>query len=639
VTTVQPGTRHALDPLNAAEIERAAAAVRAAHPDLADPTFSVIVLQEPTRAEALAGAPIARRALVTVFERGAGVGWAGTVDLATGTLVAWASLDGAQPLITDTDYGVAIAACHADERFRAALERRGLDVERVSIAPLSPGFFDGYPEDRRCLWATVYEVLRPGEESFGSPVENVLALVDVSAGEVLQVVDGDVIPVPQETGALDEEAAGGFRELAEIAITQPGGPGFTVDGHEIAWQNWRFHAALHPVEGLVLHDVRYVDGGEERSILHRAGLSEMVVPYGDPGPGFFWRSYFDAGEYGIGKLSNSLELGCDCLGEIRYIDAVVNDDDGSPRTIANAICLHEEDAGLMWKHTSVVTGRPEVRRARRFIVSSIATIGNYDYAFYWSFHLDGTIELEVRLTGMILAQAVLAEGELRHAHRVTPTLAGPLHQHLFNVRLDMAVDGYANSVYEVDMVAAPEGPDNPYGGALIATETPIERESEGRRAVAPTAGRTGKVVNHGRRNAVGGPTGYKLVPFNGPVLLAHEGSGVARRAEFARHHLWVTRYADDERSAAGPFPNQSRGGEGLPAWTAADRDLRDADVVLWHTFGTSHVVRPEDWPVMPAERIGFQLKPVGFFDRNPALDVPPGAGGGTSCGHAPGCHR
>ena len=53
--------------------------------------------------------------------------------------------------------------------------------------------------------------------------------------------------------------------------------------------------------------------------------------------------------------------------------------------------------------------------------------------------------------------------------------------------------------------------------------------------------------------------------------------------------------------------------------------VRKRDVVVWYTFGVHHVVRPEDWPVMPAGHIGFQLKPVGFFNRNPALDLPPTA--------------
>jgi primary-amine oxidase len=333
----------------------------------------------------------------------------------------------------------------------------------------------------------------------------------------------------------------------------------------------------------------------------------------------------------MGRLANSLRLGCDCLGEIRYLDAVLPDGAGEPRTIPNAICIHEEDAGVLWKHTELASGMAHVRRSRRLVVSFFATVGNYDYGFYWSLYQDGTIELEAKLTGIVLTRGVTPEQELSSATRLAPDLAAPHHQHLFNVRLDMAVDGFENTVHEVDLVAADAGPENPYGQAIVTRTTPIRSESEGRRHIDPAAARTWHVVNPGRRNHVGEPTGYKLVPFNGPTMLAGPDSSVGRRAGFAHANLWVTRHHPDEMHAAGEHPNQHPGGEGLPAWIEQDRPLEGADVVLWHTFGVSHAVRPEDWPVMPVERIGFALRPVGFFARNPAMRVPPSDHPGGHC--------
>ena len=141
----------------------------------------------------------------------------------------------------------------------------------------------------------------------------------------------------------------------------------------------------------------------------------------------------------------------------------------------------------------------------------------------------------------------------------------------------------------------------------------------------PASGRHWRFVNPGRTNGLGRPVAYKLVPGATPTLLAQADSSIGRRAGFARHNLWVTPYAPDERRAAGDYPNQHAGGDGLPGWTAADRSLVDTDIVAWHTFGVTHLPRPEDWPVMPVEYCGFHLVPVGFFDRNPALDVPPPA--------------
>jgi primary-amine oxidase len=322
-------------------------------------------------------------------------------------------------------------------------------------------------------------------------------------------------------------------------------------------------------------------------------------------------------------LANSLTLGCDCLGTITYLDAVFSSERGTPYTVENAICIHEEDYGILWKHHDGRSGRSEVRRSRRLVVSSIATVGNYDYGFYWYFYLDGTIQFEVKLTGVLSTMAVAPDDRPRFSAMVAPQLAAPLHQHLFNVRLDVEVDSDTNSVYESDVVPTPLGPDNPWGNAFEAVLTPLRSEAEGARLADPAKSRTWKIVNPSSTNRLGEPVGYKLVPGATPTLLADTASSVGRRAAFATRNLWVTRYSPEERRAAGDYPNQHVGGDGLAKWTARDRALVDTDVVLWYTFGVTHVPRPEEWPVMPVEYSGFYLVPVGFFDRNPALDVPP----------------
>jgi primary-amine oxidase len=384
--------------------------------------------------------------------------------------------------------------------------------------------------------------------------------------------------------------------------------------------------SMDPLEGLVLHTVGYEDGGDLRPVLHRAAISEMVVPYGDPGPMHGWKNAFDVGEWGLGRMANSLTLGCDCLGEITYLDATFATEHGRPHTVENAICIHEEDYGILWKHQDMNTGHTEVRRSRRLVVSFIATVGNYEYGFYWYFYLDGTVQLEVKLTGIMSTQA-LVEGEVSPwAAVVAEGLAAPFHQHLFCARLDLAVDGPGNEVYEVDFQPVPTGPDNPWGNAIRQKVTRLESELAARRDVDPAASRHWRFVNPAKRNGLGRPVAYKLVPGSTPTMLAQPESSVGRRAGFARHNLWVTPYAEDERRAAGDYPNQHAGGDGLPSWTAADRSLVGTDLVAWHTFGVTHGPRPEDWPVMPVEYCGFHLVAVGFFDRNPSLDVPPPPG-------------
>jgi primary-amine oxidase len=508
------------------------------------------------------------------------------------------------------------------------MHRRGIeDLESVQIDPWPAGSFDNAHETgRRICRCLCYVRETPDDNGYARPVEGVIGFVDMARGEVLEVLDMGVVPLPPEKGSYYPEDNGPLRQdLKPLEITQPEGPSWEVDGNLVRWQRWSMRVTMDPVEGLVLHDVGYEDDGRTRSIIYRAAVSEMVVPYGDPGPMHGWKNAFDASEWGLGKMANSLAADCDCLGEIRYLDAAMVGERGDVYVIRNAVCIHEEDVGIGWKHSDLAVGTAEVRRSRRLVVSSIATAGNYDYGFFWYFYLDGTIEMEVKLTGIVTTIA-LRPGEVPgHATRITPELAAPHHQHLFCARLDLDLEGPANSVYEIDVEAEPAGPDNPWGNAFAARATQLGSEQAARRVVDPARSRVWKVINPEVRNGAGDPVGYTLVPGATPTLLADPDSSIGRRAGFATRNLWVTPYQATERWAAGDYPNQNPGGDGLPRWTEADRSLEDCDLVLWHTFGVTHIVRPEQWPVMPVERTGFSLVPSGFFDGNPALDVPPGS--------------
>jgi len=390
-----------------------------------------------------------------------------------------------------------------------------------------------------------------------------------------------------------------------------------VTNDVIRWANWSLRVGFDPREGLILHQVGYRDGERDRPIIYRASIAEMVVPYADPGTVRFWQNYFDVGEYLLGAQVNSLTLGCDCVGEIHYLDVVMADTEGNPRTVENAICIHEEDAGVLWKHTDLFTESAETRRNRRLVISFFVTVGNYDYGFYWYLYLDGRIELEVKSTGVLFTSSYVKDTPW--ASEVAPGLGGPYHQHMFCARIDMMIDGVQNAVDELDVTRVPIGDRNTYGNAFTRRVTRLTDESEGRTA---ESGRTWRIVNPSRPNRLGQPVAYELRPQNQPTLLADDGSSIVRRAAFATRHLWVTRYEPEQRYPAGEFVNQHYGGSGIPEWTAARRPIDGADVVVWHTFGVVHFPRPEDWPVMPVDTCGFTLRPVGFFDRNPTLDVP-----------------
>ena len=625
-------TVHPLEPLSAEEIRHVVAALRTAGRIDDAARFSTITVDEPAKEEIAAFEATGRaerRARVLIVPGPACSLVEAVVAVPDGRVVGWEERTGVRPALMFEEAFNAILALHENAEVQAALERRGVtDLSRVQIDPWPTGNFGlAIEEGRRIVRCLFYYREQPADNGYARPIEGLLATVDAARGEVLEVVDLGVVPFPPEPGSYYPEDNGPVRtDLKPLEIVQPEGPSFVVDGHLVRWQNWSLRVSLDPLEGLVLHTVGYTDGGRTRPILHRASICEMVVPYGHPGPMHGWKNAFDVGEWGLGRMANSLTLGCDCLGEIRYFDAVSAGENGEPATLANAICMHEEDYGILWKHQDLHSGRTEVRRSRRLVISSIATVGNYEYGFYWYLYLDGSIQHEVKLTGIMSTEA-LAPGERpRHAPQIAPGLAAPVHQHLFCARLDFDLDGPVNEVYEVDVVPDPAGPENPWANGFAPEPHRFEREQDAQRRVDPARGRHWKVVNPESRNGLGEPVAYKLVPGPAPTLLAGPGSSIARRAGFATQNLWVTPYRADERRAAGDYPNQHQGGDGLPRWTSANRSLVGTDVVVWHTFGVTHVPRPEDWPVMPVEYCGFLLTPCGFFDRNPALDVPPSAG-------------
>ncbi len=626
---------HPLDRLSADEIDTARRIVD--EQGLLSPTtrFAMLALEEPPKEQVLTFQPgdrIDRRVRALLLDVATGAVRSVVVSLTRGAVDVDVRVDPAvdgQPPILLEEFVAVDEIVKADAGWRAAMARRGVvDLDLVRPCPLSAGDFGiAGEEGRRMLRVLSFLAHRPEDHCWAHPIDGVVAYVDLIERRVVQLVDHQELPIPAEEGNYDDDAYTGpaRTSMKPIEITQPQGASFRVDGDLVQWENWSFRVGFDPREGLVLHQLAIRDGDRVRPLIYRASVAEMVVPYADPSPVRFWQNYFDAGEYLLGNQVNALELGCDCLGEIHYFDAVLADSDGRPEHRPNAICMHEEDYGVLWKHTDLFTEAKETRRQRRLVISFFATIGNYDYGFYWYLYLDGTIQLEVKATGVVFTSAYTPGSQ--YASEIAPGLGAPYHQHLFSARLDMMLDGTANAVDELDVRRVPVGPDNPYGNAFTRTATRLTREREAARTADASVGRVWRISNPTSHNRLGQNVAYVLRPESQPALLADDTSSIARRAAFATRHLWVTRYDPAERYPAGDQINQHRGGAGLPAFVARDRDIDGQDIVLWHTFGATHFPRPEDWPVMPVEYSGFTLKPAGFFDRNPTLDVPAGPGG------------
>ena len=618
---------HPLDPLSSQElrdvVEHARNVWKLDHRHL----FAMVQLHEPSK-EVINNwknsTPVERAAKITLWNSATSTVIEAVITV-EGKEISFTEIPGAKAPILSTESEKAIKAAKADKRIIAALKDRGienLDQVHMETWPIGAQIPKDLDDGRRLIWTPMWQ--RPTEFAnlYAHPINGLHAIVDLDSGEVVFVENTEIIPIPQTPGPYRENQTGANIKLKDLAIVQSEGPSFSVEGWKVNWERWNLRVGFCQREGLVIHDVKFKDQDKERKIAHRLSIAELVIPYGDPSQGAYRKNAFDTGEFGLGNYTNSLTLGCDCLGEIVYLDAAVTTPNGSIKEIPNAICMHEEDNGILWKHVDA-DGHTEVRRGRRFVVSSIVTVNNYEYGYFWYFYQDGTIEFEAKLTGIVLTVADAIGKDHPSATELEPGLWAPYHQHILCARLDLDIDGEKNSVLEVESFAHPQGEKNPYGGAYETRETLFSKEKESQRVIDPFSGRYWKIVNEQVKNHMDHPVGYKLIPGHTTFPLALPESTIGKKAAFMYKHLWVTKNNDSEKYPAGDYPFQHPGGAGLPEWTKANRNIENEDVVLWYVFGTNHVPRTEDWPVMPVERTGFHLKPSGFFARSPGIDVAP----------------
>jgi primary-amine oxidase len=630
--TISSTSRHPLDPLHAGELEEVVRIlargnhlgdkIRVASINLIEPAKNLVEKYRP-------GSPFERKALVVLLDRGKRASYEAVVELAGKSVLSVTPLpSGVQPSIMLDEFSEVEQVVHQSPLFQAALKKRGVtDADLVMVEPWSAGMYGTeVAEDAglRRMRALCFVRSEPKDNGYARPIDSMVIVVDLYEMKVVRIEEYPIAPLPPEPANWAREYIPNVRkDLKPVDIVQPEGPSFTVEGNQVEWQKWKFRVGFTSREGLVLHTISYNDDGVERPILYRASICEMVVPYGDPGEQYYRKNAFDIGEYGLGMLANSLALGCDCLGVIHYFDFPLVDSHGKVTPLKNAVCLHEEDFGILWKHTDWRTGQSEVRRSRRLSVSFIATVGNYEYGFYWYFYQDGSIQCEIKLTGIMNTTALAPGEKSQYGVEVAPQLNAPFHQHIFAARLVPTVDGPNNSVVEVNSVGVPTGPSNPHGNAFVAQETLLATEKEAQRRVNSASARFWRVVNPSKKNRLGRPVGYRLVPGENCPPLVQPDALIMRRAGFTANNVWVTPYVARERYAAGEYPNQHPTGDGLPNWTKANRSVDNTEIALWYVFGHNHVPRPEDWPVMPVAMLGFQFRPDGFFDRNASMDVPP----------------
>ena len=629
-----PGqVRHPMDPLIAEEYERSIAILQAAGLTDEFGLYPFVTLHEPDKADVLEwrdGEPVARAAFVVV--RNGSDTFQSVVDISGARVVSWEPVEGAEPGILMTEeWNGANRIVRAHAPWREAVRQRGIDLTGIVCVPQTAGYYALAAEEGRRLVKVVCYSSSDAQNFWGRPIEGLVAVVDLNERAVIDLIDMSPVPIPRGPVDFSEASVGDLRASSRLRTAQPDGPGFTLNGNMVRWQGWEFHVRVDPRLGLVLSRVMYDDAGSLRSVLYQASLSELFVPYMDPSAGWFFRTYLDAGEYGVGKLAVEMQPGLDCPEHAVFRDAVFVDDYGDPYRTPRAACLFERDAGdIAWRHTDAVTGQSEVRRSTELVVRLVSAIGNYDYVFDWVFRQDGAIRVVVGASGVEQVKGVASRtraeaersGDTAYGRLVAERTVAVNHDHFFNFRLDFDVDGTRNSLV-VDRLRTQRLPARDARRSVwtIDRDT-VAREHAARLRINIERPALWRVVNPETPGPLGYPTSYELRPRGNAVSLLSPDDYPQLRAGFTDFHLWVTPYDQNERYAAGLFPNQSRGGDGLSRWTRGDRPIENTDVVLWYTMGSHHVVRAEDWPVLPTTRHEFELRPFDFFERNPALDIP-----------------
>ncbi|KAE8155079.1 copper amine oxidase [Aspergillus avenaceus] len=518
----------------------------------------------------------------------------------------------------------AAQAVMADPQVKAEIARLKIDDTTVVLDPWDYGV-DG--EATRTRHTQVFMYMRnpenndPDSNHYAFPLDFmvIVDLCEMKAEKIIRLPlgpDSTTTP-PEYDHRLQRNRP--RTTLKPYQVFQPEGASFTVTGHLVEWEKWRFRVGFNWREGLTLHGMSF-DGG---STFYRVSLSEMFVPYGDPRNPIYRKGAFDLGNVGAGVTANNLQLGCDCLGMIKYIDGCVVAADGSPSPRPSAICIHEIDNGIQWKHTNHRTGKATVVRKRQLVLQTIITVANYEYIFMWYFDQAGEITFETRATGILSTQPIDKDAAVPWGTRVADGVMAPCHQHLFNLRIDPAVGGHQNSFASTDSVPIPwDETLNPLGTGYVTEHKVLDRAGPVNDDIA--TGRVFKILNENIQNPVSlTPIGYKLVPFRSQLLLARPGSWHWKRSEFCENSIWVTKYKDRQLFPAGDYTNQSLGGTGIKSWLQDRPNVRNEDIVIWHTYGFTHNPRVEDFPVMPAEMAQVHLKPYNFALCNPTIDVPP----------------
>jgi len=627
---------HPLNALTANEIKEAVEIVKAS-PDFKPNTrFTQIALAEPEKAKVwnfvMSGTAVDEDRLANVTMLDGKHVIESQVDLKNKKVLHWAPIKDAHGMVLLDDFSSVQNIINASKEFAEVLKKHGItDPSKVITTPLTVGYFDGkdgLKQEDRLLKVVSY--LDVGDGNYWAhPIENLVAVVDLEQKKIIKIEEGPVIPVPMAPRPYDgrDRIA---KQLKPLDIIEPEGKNYTITGDMVHWQNWDFHLRLDSRVGPILSTVTYNDNGTKRKIMYEGSLGGMIVPYGDPDVGWYFKAYLDSGDYGMGTLTSSIARGKDAPSNAVLLDETIADYTGAPMNIPHAIAVFERYAGPEYKHQEM--GQPNVSTERReLVIRWISTVGNYDYIFDWVFHENGTIGIDAGATGIEAVKGVqsktmhdpTAKDDTKYGTLIDHNIVGTTHQHIYNFRLDLDVDGENNRLVAMDPDVKPNTAGGPRTSTMQIDQHTIDSEQQAAQKFDP--GTIRLLSNTSKENRMGNPVSYQIIPYAGgthPVATGAKFSPdewIYHRLSFMDKQLWVTRYKADERYPEGKYPNRSTHDTGLGQYTKDNESVDNQDDVVWITTGTTHVARAEEWPIMPTEWVHALLKPWNFFNETPTL--------------------
>lgn len=629
VAKVQVTTPHPLNPLDTSEITLAKKILLDEGKIDTTYRFYIINLNEPPKAEMLkykTGDPFRREAFVSVYDRANNKTYESIVDLIGKKTLSYDNVPGVTPGAFTRD-SISDELLKANPEWMAGLKKRGIHPDSIDISNVFAGDLGIGPPDHRELICTPQYKNKKYHDLL---VDGLVAYVDLTDQKVLKVLDdgGKGFFKAEDIKYFDtDQAKVLLPETKPMKISQPEGPTYSVDGFEVKGKSWSFRIGIHNREGLVIYDAKFNDNGTMRPVLYRASVAEMYVPYGSTDLTHAAWNYFDVGAYRMGQawpsMMNPLKAGADVPENSTFLPAYFHNEKGKPIQMDSMVAVFEEYPGPITRHGKFA------HDGRNLVVKYYTRVFNYDYGFKWIFREDGTIDLKAELTGVVGIKGVNRTTDLPgdsddsyngtyYGTLVAPHVEAGNHQHFFSFRLDLDVDGTENIVEEMNTVALPASNNNPWNNAFVRQMSLIKNETEGQRNLNANSNRHWMIADSKAVNSLGQQKSYVIMPGHNASPLAAPGSGPRKMADFLENQFWVTSYKEKEFYPAGDYPNSRGIKDGLPKMVSDNESLEGKDLVVWYNLGITHIVRPEDWPVMNVHTIGFSLMPFGFFDRNPA---------------------